>query len=62
MYLTPVKAIRAKRLDCCCGQAKEVRLCVLESCPLFPYRMGRRPEKQLDVAKVAGVEKMQVAP
>ena len=25
--LTPIKAIRAKCLDCCCGSAKEVELC-----------------------------------
>lgn len=24
--MTPVKAIRAKCLDCCCGSTKEVRL------------------------------------
>jgi hypothetical protein len=39
--LTRAKAIRAKCLDCCCGQAIEVRLCTAQKCPLFPYRMGR---------------------
>lgn len=39
--LTRAKAIRAKCLDCCCGQAVEVRLCTAQKCPLFPYRMGR---------------------
>lgn len=42
--LTPVKAIRAKCLDCCGGQNIEVRLCQIERCPLFPYRMGHRPK------------------
>lgn len=41
--LTPVKAIRAKCLDCCCGQRGEVRLCPVPSCPLYPYRLGKRP-------------------
>ncbi len=41
--LTPIKAIRAKCIDCCAGQLKEVRLCAAISCPLFSYRMGRRP-------------------
>lgn len=27
--LTPIKAIRAKCLDCCCQQQIEVRLCPL---------------------------------
>jgi hypothetical protein len=39
--LTRAKAIRAKCLDCCCGQAVEVRLCTVQKCPLFPYRMGK---------------------
>ena len=41
--LTPIKAIRAKCLDCCCGQKKEVKLCPSTSCPIYPYRMGHRP-------------------
>lgn len=44
LFLTPVKAIRAKCLDCCCGALKEVRLCPVENCPLYPYRMGHRPK------------------
>lgn len=43
--LTPIKAIRAKCLDCCCDSAKEVRLCVDKNCPLYPYRMGHRPKE-----------------
>ena len=45
MTLTPMKAIRAKCLDCCCGQRNEVRLCPCADCPLYPYRMGHRPGK-----------------
>ena len=44
MKLTPIKAIRAKCIDCCAGQPKEVRLCACEKCPLYPYRMGHRPK------------------
>ena len=44
MALTPMKAIRAKCLDCCCGQFKEVKLCTCKNCSLYPYRMGRRPK------------------
>ena len=44
MKLTPIKAIRAKCIDCCAGQPKEVRLCSIEKCPLHPYRMGHRPK------------------
>jgi len=40
---TRAQAIRAKCLDCCCGQSKEVRLCPSEFCPLHPYRLGGNP-------------------
>ncbi len=45
--LTPMKAIRAKCLDCSCGQVKEVRECPVTTCALWPYRMGRRPIKPI---------------
>jgi hypothetical protein len=41
--LTPMRAIRAKCLDCSGGSTKEVRLCPVTACALWPYRMGRRP-------------------
>lgn len=43
--LTPIKAIRAKCLDCVCYQVREVRLCPCTDCSLWPYRMGHRPKK-----------------
>lgn len=42
---TPLKAIRKKCLDCSCYQYKEVKLCPLTNCTLWPYRMGKRPQK-----------------
>ena len=39
----PVKAIRAKCLDCCCDQAEEVKMCPSENCPLYPFRLGKNP-------------------
>ena len=41
--LRPLKAIRAKCLDCCGGSFTEVKLCEISDCPLFPYRFGKRP-------------------
>lgn len=41
--LTPLKAIRAKCLDCSGGVVSEVRECRIVSCTLHPYRMGKRP-------------------
>lgn len=43
--LTPMKAIRKKCLDCCCGQKLEVKLCTCKTCPLHAYRMGKRPQE-----------------
>ena len=39
----PLKAIREKCLDCCCGNAVEVRKCTATDCALWPYRMGTNP-------------------
>lgn len=39
--LTPLKAIRAKCLDCCCGSTHEVKLCPADDCPLHEYRFGK---------------------
>ena len=45
LYETPIKAIRKNCLDCTCYQPKEIRLCPIVNCPLYPYRMGRRPDQ-----------------
>lgn len=46
-YFTPIKAIRAKCLDCCGGSKKEVQNCkAVDSCPIFPYRAGKRPDNR----------------
>ena len=39
----PLKAIRETCLDCCCGSASEVRKCVADDCPSWPFRMGINP-------------------
>jgi hypothetical protein len=43
--LTPVKAIRAKCLDCTSSQPEEVRNCTIKTCALWPYRFGKRPAR-----------------
>ncbi len=40
--ITPMRAIRAKCLDCCCGSSSEVRACTITDCPLYPLRYGHR--------------------
>jgi hypothetical protein len=56
--LTPIKAIRAKCLDCTCGQFLEVRECRVKTCPLYEYRMGHRPKKEESEGKADGLEKL----
>ena len=46
-YKTPIKAMRAKCLDCCCGSTKEIQLCPVIECPLYPYRFGKKPTKAI---------------
>ena len=42
--MTPLRAIRAKCLDCCCGQSFEVRRCSCEDCSFHQYRFGHNPK------------------
>lgn len=44
-HLTPLKAIRAKCLDCCCSSEAEVRDCTASNCPLHFFRMGHNPNR-----------------
>ena len=43
--ITPMSAIRAKCIECCCGNAAEVRRCEIADCALHPYRSGHNPER-----------------
>ena len=43
--LTPIKAIRAKCLECSGGRPSGVRNCEVTDCPLFFYRMGKNPNR-----------------
>lgn len=45
---SPLRAIRAKCLDCCCFNSAEVRRCTVEKCPLYGYRMGHKPKGDTD--------------
>ena len=55
--MTPIKAIRAKCIDCCCGQIYEVTKCVCVDCPLYPYRMGHNPKLKGKGGNIANLNK-----
>ena len=39
----PLKALRARCLDCVCGQPLEIRKCTATDCPSWPFRMNSNP-------------------
>lgn len=54
---SPIKAIRAKCLDCCCESYQEVKECTVKKCPLWDFRFGKNPfRKQMseEQRKAAG--------
>lgn len=56
-YLTPVKAIRKNCLDCSGGSIKEVRECIVKSCPLYDFRLGTNPRRKGINRKNVDIEK-----
>ena len=64
--LTPLRAIRAKCIDCCCGNPAEVRVCPCDDCPLHAFRMGHNPnialsdeQKDIRAARLAKIAEKQ---
>lgn len=51
---TPLKAIRAKCMECTCGQFIEIKNCTIKKCPLYEYRMGHRPPKTEELSDEEG--------
>ena len=57
--VSPVKAIRLKCLDCCCGSSHEVKQCPATNCPLHPFRDGHNPniaKRELSEAQMAAAK------
>lgn len=49
--MTPLKAVRARCLNCCADSSREVRLCPATGCPLHPIRSGKNGGKVKSVLK-----------
>ena len=43
MAMTPMRAIRAKCLECSNDNVNEVRECPITDCALYPFRFGKNP-------------------
>ena len=54
---SPLKALRARCLDCCGDNASEVRKCVATDCPAWPFRMGKNPWRALPSDKRRAVSR-----
>ena len=48
---SPIKAIRAKCLWCCGDSSHEVKLCPIESCLLWVFRLGKNPYHTRDLSE-----------
>ena len=49
--LPRTKAIRRNCIECCCGNAAEVRRCEITDCFLWPWRLGRGSRARLSRSK-----------
>ena len=62
---SPVKAIRAKCLDCCGGSSNEVKLCPAADCPIHAFRFGKNPyrarREMSEEQKAAAAERLRQA-
>ena len=63
--MSALKAIRAYCINCCCGSAAEVKLCPVEKCELYKYRLGHDPDRKkrelTDEQRAACAERMNKA-
>ena len=48
---SPLKAIKAKCVDCCCGQKQEVKDCPITECDLYPFRLGKNPFRKRELSE-----------
>ncbi len=64
MGITAIKAIRLKCIDCTNNQLVEIKNCLILTCPLYPFRMGKNPNiKRIGVRKgnLEALEKARLA-
>lgn len=54
--LRPMRAMREKCLDCCCGQVAMVKDCPITGCAIWPYRFGRDPRRKPRAARTMSPE------
>lgn len=60
--LTPLKSIRAKCLECSNQQKGEVLNCEITDCALFPFRMGKNPNRKGIKREITGLGASGIVP
>ena len=58
--LTPIKAIRAKCIECSGGNRVEADRCQIKDCSLYAYRHGKSPNRKPRVLTEEQREKMRI--
>jgi len=58
---SPIKAIRAKCVDCSGGSVYEVKSCPITDCPLYVFRAGKNPFRKKRVLTPAQRENIKFA-
>ena len=46
-----LRAIRLKCYDCSSYQSNEVRDCIVNNCPLYPFRLGKNPFRKKELTE-----------
>ena len=46
-----LRAIRLKCYDCSSYQSNEVRDCIVNNCPLYPFRLGKNPFRKKELSE-----------
>ncbi len=54
---TPLRAIRAKCVDCCGGSKAEPKTCTAQGCPLWAFRSGHNPNRKKPAGAAQASEK-----
>ena len=60
--MTLLKAIRAKCMECTGGNRRKILHCPSDGCPLYPYRMWRKPSKSSHAVALSRYQTTRKAP
>lgn len=56
LITSPLEAIKQNCFDCAGGQRKEVQLCPVLTCALYPFRFGKNPYRTRNMTEQQKIE------